>query len=135
MKRIPKNTIWLVVKLGSWANHIYARFGWPVYLVGSATMGSGHRRDVDVVCEIGDNEFAARYGDKSGMYPGDHAIWGEGDRRWARDCGKIGRDACLLHKLNIDFKVQPMGFATARYGDRTKIRIDSMDGDPVPVKK
>jgi hypothetical protein len=128
--------------LRGWANMMAARFGAPVWLVGSA-LTDPSARDIDVRIELPDDVFAARYGDvfdfnREGWSP----AWGPGRRRWGEDMAKLSRDALLnggrslwvvgreplnkLGGLNLDFQVQPELLARA-YADKPRERLDELD--------
>lgn len=125
----------IVSVLGDFATSTAARYGHPVYLVGSAvdTVDLPYEqqcaavwalRDVDVVCILPDEEFANRFGGsweaaQSDLAPG---------RRWAAEVGKISRSAAReLSNLNLDFKVQSDGWTRARHQDKRRVRIDAVD--------
>lgn len=116
--------------LRPWATSIAARYGHPVYLVGSALDASGDDyaalrdslRDVDVVCVLPDAEFANRFGG-SWVYMGG---FGEPAGRWAAEVGKLSRNAAQhLSNINIDFKVQSEEWVAARHAGQPRLRIDS----------
>lgn len=94
----------------AWANSIAARYGHPVYLVGSAlravTLDDVYKlRDVDIVCILPDDEFRNRFGC--------HWTWAcngddePGANRWTAEVGKLSRRAAqCMRNVNVDFKVQ-----------------------------
>ena len=88
-------------KLGFWAQCMAARFGGPVYLVGSA-LTKENPRDVDIRIVIPDHDFFNRY-DRlaSDFYTDRGPIWVE-------DVAKLGRDLLRTwHGLNLDLQVYP----------------------------
>lgn len=95
----------VVEKLRPWANMIAARFGAPVYLVGSALDQGSDARDVDVVVVLPSDEFYARYPGAANYQSTGHA-WRPGDIRWGNDCAKLGAYAGRATGFNVDFKVQ-----------------------------
>lgn len=97
-------------KLVRWANSIRALYGHPVYLVGSQITGSEEPRDVDIIIAIPDDEFTIRFGDVNSWYQ--EGLTGEYTEirwKWAAECNKRWKEACLETELNIDFKIQPFG--------------------------
>lgn len=118
----------LVRRLNPWANQIAARFGHPVYLVGSA-LEHEDPRDVDVVCLLPDAEFWGRYG----RYQ-EHARidvpWGPEAKRWGEDMAKLSAYAAKHLALNVDLKVQAHYLAQHWYGDAPRVRLDDLDLGP-----
>lgn len=118
------------VFLRGWARQIAARFGHPVWLVGSAT-SEENPRDVDVRVVLPDDEFEARYGpvdtwhlwlwNSVGGTPTDMAA------NWGRDVAKLSRSACLYVRLNIDFQVIPLSEQTKNHADKPRVRLDDLD--------
>ena len=111
----------LEVQLRGWANQIAARFGAPVYLIGSS-LTEDHPRDVDIVVILQDIDFNARYGsdwDWQTMLPD----WSEGALRWAADCAKLAQRVARAYNINVDFKVQPETFARHRE-NKPRLRLD-----------
>lgn len=115
---------WLAQYLRGWANQIAARFGHPIYLVGSA-LTEDRPRDVDIVCVLPDDEFRNRYGGdyvevtRLGPVPD-----GSPQHRWCADVGKLSRQACRYHPTaNVDFKVQDESGAPKA----ERLRIDTVD--------
>lgn len=138
--KFDAETLRLVLR--GWANMMAARFGAPVWLVGSA-LTDPNARDIDVRIVLSDEAFEARYGDlhdfaREGWSP----AWGPGRRRWGEDMAKLGRDALLnggrmlwtigreplnkLGGLNLDFQVEAETFARA-YRDKPRERLDTLD--------
>lgn len=128
--------------LRGWANQMAARFGAPVYLVGSA-LDDPNARDIDIRIVLPDEDFAARYGDVCDfMVEGWSPEWGEGRKRWGADMAKLSRDVVLwggralhligrsplnkLHGFNVDLKVEPESVARA-YADRPRERLDALN--------
>ncbi len=99
-------------RLQFWAPWIAARFGSPVYLVGSAVKRPMAARDVDVWVILEDSQFKARYDQTK-------AEW---DRlpcqRWIDDVAKIGHATAFNYRINLDFKVVPASFAAEYPGRR-----------------
>jgi hypothetical protein len=93
--------------LQGWANQMAARFGAPVYLVGSS-LTEVQPRDVDIVIILPLDDFVARYGNSPDwkwhtLEPG----WDDGSLRWAADVAKLGAFCSRVHKLNVDLKITP----------------------------
>lgn len=129
--------------LAPWANQIAARYGRPVYLVGSA-LQLQDPRDVDVRCIITDKEFEARFGRvedwvKASWWPSKN----DGSLRYAMEIGDLSREASLVLSKNIDFQVQPpaearrhLGGADRRVdlGPGRRRRLDQVEGlEEVPL--
>ncbi len=115
---------WLKDYLRGWANQIVARYGHPVYLVGSA-LAEQETRDVDVVCILPDDEFRNRFG---GSYTETTRLGpvpdGGPQSRWCAEVAKFARQGCRYHPgANIDFKVQDMSGAP----NAERLRIDTVD--------
>lgn len=118
---------WLSQYLRGWANQMAARYGHPVYLVGSALV-EDNPRDVDLAVVLPDEEFKNRFGGtyneamRLGPTP-------EGPQpRWCAEVAKLSRQACRYHPgANIDFKVQDE--TGAPKADR--LRLDTVDLDPM----
>lgn len=112
--------------LEPWAHEMVARYGHPVYLVGSAigTQNFYALRDVDVVCILPDDEFANRFGANWTSIPG----YGKPSARWAAEVGKISAQAAKQYTaINIDLKVQSEAWAEARHKGKPRMRIDGCD--------
>ncbi len=121
---------WLAQYLECWANQVAARYGFPVYIVGSA-LTDADPRDVDIVCILPDEHFANRFG------PADPDGWvteymkvGDTQRRWAREVAKFSRECTIIHRaINVDFKVQPQMVADGFDGQRVRIDTVSLEDD------
>jgi hypothetical protein len=130
--------------LRGWANQMVARFGAPVWLVGSA-LTDPNARDIDVRIVLPDDEFAARYGDViDWINEGWSAEWGDGRKRWGVDMAKLARDVVLIggralhaigrnplnkmHGFNVDLQVQPESLART-FADKPRERLDTLDLD------
>ena len=118
----------LRLHLAGWANQMAARFGFPVYLVGSS-LTSPDPRDIDVRVVLSDDAFQARYG----VLP-QHADrdswgqWGAGSKRWGEDMAKISRQAAEALHRNIDFQVQAELIARHRgFDKRPRVRLDTLN--------
>jgi hypothetical protein len=108
-----------------WANQMYSRFGYPVYLVGSS-LHSENPRDVDIRIMLPDEVFEARYGDVyDWMAEGYRPVWGETRQKWARDMGKLSMEATLCIRQNIDFQVYPEGMSGVFEG-KERLRLDTI---------
>ena len=107
-------------EMKAWAREIAARFGRPVYLTGSS-LELPQPRDVDVRVVLTDEEFSARWGDKSW----DSAT--DGYRHYACDMGKLSRHASSFMMLNIDLQAQPLCVAL-KYAKSRRVRLDDVDG-------
>ncbi len=117
-------SVFLKDYLSPWATWVAARFGRPVYLVGSSLV-LPMPRDVDVRCVVSTEEFTARYGDpeawsKAQWWPNTN----DGSLLYAADMWEITREVSLKLQLNLDFQVQPP--LEARRYKLPRIRIDKM---------
>ena len=145
-KMIDAETLRLCLR--GWANQMAARFGQPVYLVGSA-LTDPNARDIDIRIELPDEEFAARYMDVIDFIGGGWSPkWEEGRKKWGEDMAKLARGVILhggrslhqigrdplnkLHGFNVDLKVEPESLARI-YRDKPKERLDTLDlAAPIP---
>lgn len=123
---------WLHAKVGGWANMLAARFGAPVWLVGSA-LREPLPRDVDVRVVLAEEDFRARYGEPGAWAEDAHSpAWGPARRAWARDVGKLSHDAAVRLGVNIDFQVEPAAYAQRWHAGKERRRLDSVDvSDPL----
>lgn len=106
----PENTFprdAIVLKLRPWSERIFARYGFPVWLVGEALEGRGRAVGIRVV--LPDADFEARF-------PGGHGL--------ALEAGKQGRQAALFLRMNVDFKIQKDSDCAA-FADLPRLRMDS----------
>jgi hypothetical protein len=115
----------LKLKLNGWADQIACRFGYPVYVVGSA-LTKENPRDIDIVVMLPVEDFISRYGSINEWLRDTWVEWGETRQRWAVDVAKISRDATKALSLNIDFKIQPMNIALQENAGKPKLRIDNL---------
>lgn len=97
----------IVIKIKTWANMIFQRYGHPVMLVGSAVTGLG--RDVDIRVMIPDPEFDARFPDEGAL---------------SLEIGKQSRMAALFLRMNVDFRLQKVSEAYVHQGKPT-MRLDT----------
>lgn len=98
------------VRLQAWATTIFGRYGFPVYLVGSAlTRGEG--LDVDVRVILPDADFNARWPNAEGL---------------DLELGKQGRIAALFSRTNIDFVIQSQSEAR-QYAGLPRLRLDACE--------
>ena len=95
------------IKIKSWANSMFARYGHPVWLVGPALDGAG--RDVDIRIILPDADFDARFPNGEGL---------------ELEVGKQGRHAALYCRMNIDFQIQKFS-ETMRYDGKRLLRMDT----------
>jgi len=120
--------------MSGWANQIAGRYGFPVYLVGSA-LTEAEPRDVDVRVVLTDAAFFARFGIKPMRTESE--AWkpeqSEGTRRLYAEQGKLSRSAALTLHLNIDFQVQSESIVLVRaYHERPRRRLDTIDLEDLP---
>lgn len=103
-----------------------ARYGHPVYLVGSALRIQSYDevwklRDIDISIVLPDEEFRSRFG---GDWPATEG-WGEPSSRWAAECGKLARQATQhFQDMNFDIKVMSESWQKARSANKPRLRID-----------
>lgn len=118
---------WAAQLLEGWANQLFARYGHPVYLVGSA-LEQENPRDVDVICVLPDDEFENRFGPwrECERFGPDQT---PGSKRWCAEVGKLSREATAKHpSVNIDFKVRAAGaWWNQREDHKPKLRIDTVE--------
>lgn len=110
--------------LSTWATTgLYARYGHPVYLVGSAleTQNFYGLRDIDIVVVLPDDEFEKRFG-KDWEYT--QGGCSRAMSRWAREVGKLSAQAARTYPFNFDLKVQSESWMKARHADKPRLRID-----------
>jgi len=131
MSEVRVENNWVAQYLAGWANQIAARYGHPVYLVGSALVEE-KPRDVDIVVILPDEEFTNRFGpwpETQMLGP----IVTEGAKRWAAECGKLARWVTKYHPaVNVDFKVESDDWAALKYTGKPKLRIDSVPFEKPP---
>lgn len=125
MSETKLDTDLLCLVLHDWALSLVARYGHPVYLVGSALQTEDYfsLRDIDVVIVLPDDEFANRFGGDwlavQGNAPG---------ARWAAEVAKLAQYAGKhFRNMNFDIKVQSQTWADARHAGKPRRRIDSCD--------
>lgn len=111
-----------------WANQMAARFGRPVYLVGSA-LHEPRPRDYDVRVVLSNQEFTDRYGIELDVY--ETSLWlplrFPQLMTYFNDMAKMARSAAGASHLNTDFQVQPLREAY-RHKDRRRMRLDLVEG-------
>jgi len=111
-----------------WANQMAARFGRPVFLVGSA-LTSPRPRDYDVRIVLSNDEFSARYGLELEAY--EASLWlplrFPQLMTYFNDMAKLAGHAAGASRLNVDFQVQPLREAY-RHKDRARRRLDLVEG-------
>lgn len=113
--------------LPGWANQMYARFGHPVYLVGSCLRSEAKPRDIDVSIIIPDDEFRGRYGDpEQWEFDTWEPEWREARQRWALDMGKLASYVSRHYHVNIDLKVIPQSYADKFFSGKERFRIDTI---------
>lgn len=114
-------------RVSGWATQLAARFGRPVFLVGSA-LKLPSPRDYDVRIVLSNDEFQNRYGDPS-LY--ERSCWVPGFfptmRGYFEDMAKLARQGVEAIQLNLDLQVHPLRFAY-RYRDEARLRLDKIEG-------
>ena len=135
---------WWTLGLENWANQIAARYGHPVYLVGSAIEQGANARDVDIVVILPTDEFMGRFGGKWMAMYDLTTPWNDEEKRLATEIGKMSATAARLTGLNIDMKVQSVKEIYMyrmnkkkeaagdpnphdRFLDRPRVRLDTLD--------
>lgn len=119
------------------ANKMCGFYGHPVFLVGSQ-LDSETPRDVDIVCEIPDDQFKSRYfsdwwnaelsvaqevekfflGVHTGVHTEEH--W-----NWYEDMLKKSLLGMKTLHIPIDFKVYPKSYSENNFQDKPKLRLDT----------
>lgn len=112
--------------LAGWANQIAARYGHPVYLVGSA-LEKEHPRDVDIVVVLPDDEFTNRFDRPDHCWRlGSESAQTEGAKRLFAEIAKVARQCAQYHQcINVDFKIYAASEA-AKHDGKPKLRIDTV---------
>jgi hypothetical protein len=113
--------------LPGWANQMYARFGHPVYLVGSC-LNSDSPRDVDIRIILPDDEFEGRYGSVA-QWREDAwcSEWREPRQKWAKDMAKLSREISKIYVVNVDLQVYPKSYSDKYFSERERYRIDTIN--------
>ncbi len=111
--------------LAPWATQIAGRFGYPVYLVGSA-LTLPEPRDIDVRCIVPTADFKARYGDPKVWSRGLWMTRENGAIAYAADMADLSREAALALKLNLDFQVQPP-LEAHQFQGFPRLRLDALN--------
>ena len=124
--------------LSGWANQIAARYGAPVYLVGSSLAVEDLRdaRDFDIRIVLPDAEFETRFGVEATTWAREQwSTWSDGSRRWGAEMAKLGRAFTTTWAslgLNVDIQVHPAVMGRAFHG-KPRVRLDTLDlEDPSP---
>lgn len=132
------HVIAIVCRLRNWANQIAARFGRPVYLVGSS-LEREDARDLDIVIILPYDEYWGRYGIQyewmrlNSAGDGIDGDWSEMAKRWAVDVGKLSAQAAKEGLGNVDMKIQNDVACIVHMG-KPRVRLDSIDGlEEVPL--
>lgn len=112
--------------LAGHANALYARFGHPVWLVGSV-LTSPEPRDVDIRIMIPTDEFEARFGPWQLCCADWELGWEQHPKtkRWAMACAKEGRWFSTLLQQNVDFQIQADRLRE-HHADKPRVRLDTM---------
>jgi hypothetical protein len=105
----------IALKLKTWADRMFARYGHPVYLVGSSLTGGGN--DVDVRIILPNHEFESRFPGRKG---------------WAMEVGKQGIHAALFARMNIDFQIQNRDEALEYIANQIKYPLYRLDSNEYP---
>src|SRR4051812_25707708 len=93
---------WAGQLLRGWANQIAARYGHPVYIIGSALFEE-RPRDVDVVCILPDKEFRNRFDGWGAIITLGARPSTPGAARWFAEVAKLSRRAAEFHPcINVD---------------------------------
>lgn len=113
---------------------MYARFGHPVYLVGSSVSGDDPV-DCDVRIILPDEEYVGRYGEQWTARHRAISEWPEGMKRWAREMAKQAAWVQRYCGVCIDFQVQCESEVRAyKHDDKPRVRLDTID-DPLAETK
>ena len=122
----------VLAAIGGWANQIAARYGAPVWLVGSALDHEDLRdvRDVDVRVVLPDAAFEARFDVAVEAWARETwSTWSIGSRRWGAEMGKLSRGwMAQFHRLGVglDFQVHPI-FVARAFWEKPRRRLDTLD--------
>lgn len=98
--------------LEEFGSQVWAAFGHPPYLVGSALTRKRGWRDVDVRLILPDEEYAAQFGDPK--YP-------HQDAKWVAMTLAFSALGKAMTGLPIDFQIQQQTLANADEGSRSSL--------------
>lgn len=116
----------LIHLLRRWGNIVYAHYGVPVYLCGSALKpDAADPRDWDIRIRLSATSFLIRYGSpEEWENEGKTGFWSRTRWRWVDDCRKQSARGAKYTGLNIDFEVHPPSF-WRRYSGEARLRLDT----------
>jgi hypothetical protein len=107
-----------------WANMMYARYGHPVYLIGSA-LEKEDPNDIDILIILPDEQYKANFGDFNWTkIP--HMSWHNKSKDWAKECGKQAAYVAKNCGILIDFKIKPKS-ESDKFFNRPMLRIDQCE--------
>lgn len=114
-------------RLGGWANMMAARYGHPVWLVGSFVEGKGNPTDIDLRIILPDDEFEGRFGDYATLRSTNASAWSDKNKIWAATIAK--ESAWLARKtgINADFKIRSESWYRERHSTKPRIRLDAIE--------
>lgn len=112
--------------LREWANRMRTRFGYPVYLCGSALRDNNYApRDWDIRVILPDGAFARRYGPVAAWRrEGETGCWTDVRHRWSKECTRYSRNGARCTGLDIDFQVYPASYAREMCRALPRFRLD-----------
>ena len=128
-------SVQLSLSLRPWARQMAARFGYPVFLVGSS-LEVPSPRDVDVRVILPDSDFESRYGIHWATWTS--ALWYGTEsaaqmRDYASDMASVSREAARELRLNIDFGVHPASIVKMLWPEHKRLRLDDVPDLPDPM--
>lgn len=112
-------------RLAGWARHIAARYGHPVWLVGSV-LTSDEPKDIDVRVVLPDEEFEGRWGQWQWKHHKSETGLDAGAKRWAGEMAKQARWVAKNCRLHVDFQVVAESECRGHVG-RPKVRLDDAE--------
>lgn len=118
---MPAST-WLRHRLVYFSERMAARFGAPVYLVGSA-LTENKPRDVDLRIPLDDEQFRLRYGQTVDEW------LSRASEAWMNDMAKLNQTGVKQTETNLDFQVVPKSYMK-RFDLRGTICIAALWPEP-----
>jgi hypothetical protein len=112
-------------RTGGWANMMFARYGHPVWLVGSLVEGKVDPTDIDVRIVMPDDEFIGRFGQWSGVRSVAAGDWSEENLAWARTIAKESAWLARKSGINVDFKIRSQSWYDERHSCKPRVRLDA----------
>lgn len=119
-----------VIKFSATANSLAARYGGPVYLVGSS-ISSDSPRDYDIRVVVSEYDLTRLFGPGSNTHklePGGRVIPSAREMAMLVEQLKVSRRLSRYFGRNIDFQIELPEYAAKR-ADKPRFRLDSIPDD------